>query len=49
MIAIFHGLAALNKKKIIIVISPLKALERDQVSQRLTEAQPESLIKPGGG
>jgi ATP-dependent helicase YprA (DUF1998 family) len=28
---IFQGLAALDKKKTIIVISPLKALERDQV------------------
>lgn len=31
---IFEGLAALGgKKKVVIVISPLKALERDQVSQ----------------
>lgn len=28
---IFQGLAALDMKKIVIVISPLKALERDQV------------------
>ncbi|KAJ7153179.1 P-loop containing nucleoside triphosphate hydrolase protein, partial [Mycena crocata] len=28
---IFEGLAALNKTKIVIVVSPLKALERDQV------------------
>ncbi|KAJ7200791.1 hypothetical protein GGX14DRAFT_371911 [Mycena pura] len=29
---LFEGLAALNKAKIVIVICPLKALERDQVS-----------------
>jgi superfamily II DNA helicase RecQ len=29
---IFEGLAALNKAKIVIVVCPLKALERDQVS-----------------
>jgi superfamily II RNA helicase len=29
---IFEGLAALNKSKIVVVICPLKALERDQVS-----------------
>ena len=28
---IFQGLAALDKKKMVLVISPLKALERDQV------------------
>jgi superfamily II DNA helicase RecQ len=28
---IFEGLVALNKSKIVIVICPLKALERDQV------------------
>jgi superfamily II DNA helicase RecQ len=28
---IFEGLAALNKAKIVIVVCPLKALERDQV------------------
>jgi superfamily II DNA helicase RecQ len=28
---IFEGLAALNKTKIVIVICPLKGLERDQV------------------
>ncbi|KAF8959379.1 hypothetical protein BDZ97DRAFT_1646257, partial [Flammula alnicola] len=30
---VFQGLAALDKKKIVIVISPLKALERDQVAE----------------
>ncbi|KAJ7608875.1 P-loop containing nucleoside triphosphate hydrolase protein [Mycena polygramma] len=30
---IFEGLAALNKAKIVIVICPLKALERDQVNE----------------
>ncbi|TFK58811.1 P-loop containing nucleoside triphosphate hydrolase protein [Pluteus cervinus] len=30
---VFHGLAVLNKKKVNIVISPLKALERDQVAE----------------
>ncbi|KAJ6525242.1 hypothetical protein DFH09DRAFT_1095715 [Mycena vulgaris] len=30
---IFEGLAALNKDKIVIVISPLKALDRDQVKE----------------
>ncbi|KAI0318808.1 P-loop containing nucleoside triphosphate hydrolase protein [Amylostereum chailletii] len=30
---IFEGLAALNKSKTIVVISPLKALERDQVEE----------------
>ncbi len=30
---IFQGLAALDKKRMVIVISPLKALERDQVTQ----------------
>ncbi|KAJ7210936.1 P-loop containing nucleoside triphosphate hydrolase protein [Mycena rebaudengoi] len=30
---IFEGLAALNKSKIVIVICPLKALERDQVNE----------------
>ncbi|KAJ7176552.1 hypothetical protein C8R46DRAFT_1213142 [Mycena filopes] len=30
---IFEGLAVLNKSKIVIVISPLKALERDQVHE----------------
>jgi superfamily II DNA helicase RecQ len=29
---IFEGLAALNKAKIVIVVCPLKAMERDQVS-----------------
>ncbi|TFK58839.1 hypothetical protein BDN72DRAFT_949527 [Pluteus cervinus] len=28
---VFQGLAALNKKKALLVIAPLKALERDQV------------------
>lgn len=28
---IFEGLAALNKAKVVIVVCPLKALERDQV------------------
>ncbi|KAJ6578244.1 P-loop containing nucleoside triphosphate hydrolase protein, partial [Mycena capillaripes] len=32
---IFEGLAALNKAKIVIIICPLKTLERDQVCQPL--------------
>lgn len=31
---IFEGLAALNKTKVVIVVCPLKALERDQVGPR---------------
>ncbi|KAJ7150989.1 P-loop containing nucleoside triphosphate hydrolase protein, partial [Mycena crocata] len=31
---IFEGLAALNKAKIVIVVCPLKALERDQVAEK---------------
>ncbi|KAJ6590087.1 hypothetical protein DFH09DRAFT_1074554 [Mycena vulgaris] len=34
-IVIFEALAALNNRKIVLVVCPLKALERDQASYRL--------------
>ncbi|KAH7905107.1 P-loop containing nucleoside triphosphate hydrolase protein [Hygrophoropsis aurantiaca] len=41
---VFQGLAAMEKKKLVIVICPLKALERDQVSEAEAKGLRASMI-----